>query len=506
MNKQRTSINLVKLAVYMLKRIWLVILCAAIGYGYMYMQAKKMPNTYTASGTMFVTNSNPNLVNYGYANASDFSSAVSLVNVYTEVIKTESVMQKILECRLQTEGEDGTEQEQLLCQKYPYLTAGYIRGVVSMRSVNDTPMTRISCTTSNPELSADLCNAVLQVAPAALFDIVGAGNAKVQDYATVPAGPNGRNDKGRAMSGALVGAVAAAALLALLFLLNSRVEDSTELTDNYTPPLLASVRRLPGDEKNPDSFLLGELSNMELEESYAKLRMNLLYTLVGKDRHTVLVTSAVSGEGKSTIAANLAISVGMSGKRVLLIDADMRRACQRDIFHYSHHASGLSDLLIGAVKLEEVVIPSVRDNLDVLPAGGQPPNPSELLESQAMKSLLADLETKYDLVLLDAPPINIVSDPLALSSLAAGGLFVVRQHFSDHKEIRKALTSAELTGLELLGFVFYGEKIHQGSYYSRRYYHYKGYSNYHKYDTKSRAGKETDQASQPSAKEGAEEP
>ena len=492
MNKQRTSINLVKLAIYLLKRIWLVIICAVIGFGYMYWQAKKAPNTYTTSGTMFVTNANPNLVNYGYANSSDFYSAVSIVNVYSEVIKTNAVMQKILECRLETEGEDGTTEEQLLCQKYPGLTAAYIRGVISMASINDTPMVRVTCRTTNPQLSADICNSVLQVAPAALFDIVGAGNAKVQDYAPVPAGPNARNDQAQGMTGALIGAVAAAALLVLLFLLNSRVEDSTELTENYTPPLLASVRRLPGDEKNPDSFLLGEQSNMELEESYAKLRMNLLYTLVGKDRRTVLVTSAVSGEGKSTIAANLAISAGMSGKKVLLVDADMRRACQRDIFHYDSQAQGLSDLLIGTVKLEDVILSSIRDNLDVLPAGGMPPNPSELLESQAMKDLLADLETKYDLVLLDAPPINIVSDPLALSSLAAGGLFVVRQHFSDHKEIRKALTAAELTGLELLGFVFYGEKIHQGSYYSRRYYHYKGYYYYHKYDTKARKAKEAE--------------
>ena len=219
---------------------------------------------------------------------------------------------------------------------------------------------------------------------------------------------------------------------------------------------------------------------MELVEGYAKLRMNLLFTLAGKEKRTVLVTSAISGEGKSTIASNLAVSLGMSGKKILLVDADMRRACQSDVFHYSSHLPGLSDILVGNVPMADAILPAIRDNLDLLPAGSVPPNPCELLESPAMEKLLD--------VLLDVPPVNIVSDPLALSSRAAGALFVVRQHFSDHREIRRALTAAELTGLELLGFVFYGEKLHQGSYYSRK--SYSGYKYYNKYDTRSRAGEE----------------
>ena len=493
MNKQKVSIDLVKLAIFVLKHIWLPILCAAIGFGYMYWRAAKTPDTYTASGTMFVTNSNPNLVNYGYTSSSDISSAVALVNIYSEVVRSEAVMQRVLECRLETTGQDGAEQDLLLGQKYPRLTTGYLRSVIVMNSVNETPMVRVSCTSTSPELAADICNAVLQVAPAAIKDVVGAGDAKPQDYATVPQFANARRDKRQGLIGAMAGAVLACGLLALVFLLNQRVEDAKELTDNYTPPVLASIRRFKGDEKDPGSFLMNDRSDMDLVESYAKLRMNLLFTLVGKERHTVLVTSAVAGEGKSTITSNLAITLAMSGKRVLLADADMRRACQRDIFKYAHDSKGLSDILAGSAKPEEAILPAVRENLDILPSGATPPNPSELLGSSAMQELLADLEKRYDLVLLDAPPINIVSDPLALSQLAAGGIFVVRQHFSDHREIRKALISAEMTGLELLGFVFYGENIRQGSYYSRKYYRYKGYEYYHRYDTRSRNGQKSGQ-------------
>lgn len=490
MNKQKTSINLVKLALYILKKIWLVIICAAIGFYMMYSRASKAVDTYTASGTMFVTNSNPNLINYGYASTSDISSAVKLVDIYSEVVKSETVMQRVLEYRLETVEKDGVKEDLLLGQKYPWLTTGYIRTSFSMASVNETPMVRVSCTTTMPELSADICNAVLQVAPAAIKDVVGAGDAKPQDFATVPMFPNGHNFRQQGLIGGLAGAAAAVALLVLMFLLNHKVDDTDELMDNYTLPILASVRRIKGKETNPGAFLLNEHSDMDQAEGYAKLRMNLLYTMMDKDSHTVMVTSAVSGEGKSTIAANLAISLAMSGKHVLLVDADMRRACQGELFGYDDDTPGLSDLLVGNAELSGAVCSAVRDNLDVLPAGTIPPNPAELLESEKMHTLLAELEKQYDMILLDAPPVNIVSDPLALSKLSSGVVFVVRQGFSDHREIRKALIEAEMTGLELLGFVFYGEKIRQGSYFSRR--AYRGYRSYNRYDTRSRASEKSE--------------
>ena len=285
------------------------------------------------------------------------------------------------------------------------------------------------------------------------------------------------------------------AVLALLFLLNQKITDTKDLTDNYTPPVLASVKRNKKDSKDPGSFMLNDKSPMDTMESYAKLRMNLLYTLVGKEHHTVVVTSAISGEGKSTISANLAISCAMSGKRVLLVDGDMRRACQRDIFRYRKSASGLSDILVGNVKWREAIRETHWDTLDLLPAGQTPPNPAELLSSNEMTNLLEKLEEHYDLILIDMPPIDIVSDPLVLSSHVAGCLFVARQNFTDHREVRKSLKAAEMTGMNVLGFVFYGENVSEGRYYySKKYYkHY-----YQRYDTRERANR----ANQDQGKEG----
>ena len=468
MEKQRISIDLVKLIKYLLRKSWLVLICAAIGFGFMYWRVQaNAVNTYTASGTMYVYNANPNLVNYGYTNTSDLNSAVQLLDTYMVVVKSNKVLDAVAA---------------RLISDYPEITPEYIGATLSMGSVSETGVLRVRCTTDDPQKSADICNAVMDVAPAEIIRVVSAGNIEIIDYATVPLMPDRYSRMRRYVIGGLAGAVAAAALLTLLFLLNNKVQDTNELTERYTLPVLSSIRREKENKEDAGAFLLGDSTRMDQIERYAKLRMNLLYVLAGKEKHSIVVTSAISGEGKSTIAANLAISVATSGKRVLLVDADMRRACQRDIFHYSKRAPGLSEALAGLNKWNESLKKTQVETLDILPAGRIPPNPTELLESPAMHALLPQLEEAYDLVILDVPPTNIVADALALASQIAGSLFVIRQDFSDHREIRKALIQAEMAGLELMGFVFYGEKLDHGG----RYYYYNKYYNdyYHRYDTR----------------------
>lgn len=473
MKKKTMDINYIKLAIFLLKWCWVIILCAAVGFGFMYWRASRNAvDTYTASGTMYVYNANPNLVNYGYTSSSDISSAVRLVETYRTVVASNKVMDVVVE---------------RLSADYPYITARYITGSLAMSSVNETGVVRVSCTTDDPQKSADICNAVMDVAPAEIIRVVGAGGIEVIDYAVPPSRANGYDLKGQALKGALYGAVPPAAVLVLLFLLNQKIEDAQELSEAFDIPVLASLKRYKEESMDPGKFLLNEASEMEAIENYAKLRMNLLYTLVNKQRHTVAVTSGISGEGKSTIAANLAISVAMSGKRVLLVDADMRRACQRDIFHYDDKVIGLVDALAGQCAWQDALIKMEKQSLEtmhILPAGSIPPNPAELLDSPAMHRLLDEWEAAYDLILLDSPPINIVSDPLALSAHVAGAIYVVRQHFSDRREVQKALSQAEMTGMNILGFVFYGENLRRGGYYSKKYYYYQG--NYHKYDTRNK--------------------
>lgn len=479
MENRSIQIDFLKLFFYYVKRIWIIVLCAVIGYVSMYLYtAKMLPDTYTASGTMYVYNGNPNAVNYQYTSSSDLNSAVQLIDTYMVVIKSNKVLDAITE---------------KLAPKYPDITPGFIAGSLSAGNVSETSVLQIRSTTRDPQLSTDIANAVLDVAPEEIIRVVNAGSCEVIDYASLPMSPDFRNPSRRGAVGALAGILLACVILLIRYLLDRRVSDAKELTDSYTPPVLASIQREKADDKKGEttqaSFLLTNRSPMEKIEGYAKLRMNMLYTLVDKEHHSVVITSPISGEGKTTIASNLAISCAMGGKKVLLIDGDLRRACVRDIFLYDSRHPGLSEVLIGNIRWRQAILSTQYENLHILPAGQFPPNPAELLGSRHMQELLAELEQAYDLVILDMPPVNVVADPLAVSSIVAGCLFVVRQNYTDHRDLRRSLIEAEMTGMNVLGFVFYGEELAGGGhygYYSKRYYrkYYKNY--YSKYDNRSK--------------------
>ena len=461
-------IDFIKLMLYILKRAWFVVLCAELGFAGMYYYSTRMvPETYTASGTIYVNNGSANLADYQYTSSYDLNSAVQLTKTYLVVVKSDKVMNAVVE---------------RLSNDYPDITTSQISNSLSMGNVSDTAVVSVISRTRNPQMSADIVNAVMEYAPDEIIRVVGAGSVEILDPAKVPIIPDARDSVHQGMVGAMSGAVIAACILALLYLLNRRITDTQDLTENYRPPVLASIQRIDANKPAANAFLLSNQSPMEVLESYAKLRMNLLYTLVGKTSHTVIVTSSISSEGKSTISSNLAISCAMGGKKVLLIDGDLRRASQREIFGIDKKAMGLSDILIHTCELQDAIQKEIRENLDLLPAGHFPPNPAELLESNEMQQVLQQLEKDYDLILIDMPPINVVADPLALSESVAGCLLMTRQNFSDHRDIKKALIAAEMTGMNVLGFVFYGENINQGGYYSRRYY--KKY--YSKYDYRKR--------------------
>ncbi len=466
-------INITKLVFYVLKRSWIIILCAVIGFAGMYWYtAYYQKDTYTSSATVYVLNGNPNLVNYQYTNASDLDSAVQLMNTYMVLIKSDRVLSAVEE-RLRTYY--GYTKE-----KYPGLSAGYIGSTLSMGAVSNTSLLEIRSTTSDPKLSFAICNAVVDMAPKEIKEIVIAGDMTEAERPAAPSVfPDYRSPTRRGWLGALTSGLLAAVILVLLFLMNHRVTDMDSLTEQYTPPVLAGIKRRKKKFSSPAELLLSSDSPMEINEGYAKLRMNLLYTLAGKENKIVVVTSSISGEGKSTISANLAISCAMSGKQVLLIDADMRRACQRDYFDYDAQKPGLSDVLIEKSTWWDAVLPTQWRNLSILPAGHIPPNPAELLSLPVVSTMFQELQQQFDLVLIDTPPVNIVSDPLTFPAEVAGCILAVRQNFTDHRELRKALISSEMTGMNILGFVFYGEKLKQGRYYGQKYYrkYYGNYSN-----------------------------
>ena len=205
-----------------------------------------------------------------------------------------------------------------------------------------------------------------------------------------------------------------------------------------------------------------------VSEQYRTLRTNINFSMPDKDLKTLLITSANSGEGKSTTAANIAIVFAQEGKRVLLVDADMRRPTMHYTFHKTN-STGFSNILTRKWGLGDVVEKTEIEGLDLVTCGPIPPNPAELLGSKTMDALLEQFVALYDLVIFDAPPLLSVADAQILSHKCDGTILVLNAGSTEKGSAQKAkevLLSSKATILGTLLNNFVLEKDH---YYFRAY-------------------------------------
>lgn len=207
--------------------------------------------------------------------------------------------------------------------------------------------------------------------------------------------------------------------------------------------------------KNARKQILNSNSNFAVQEAYKTLRANVRFLLRGEGCRKICITSSIAGEGKSVTLINLAISIAEAGDRVLLIDADMRRPAQARLLE-EKATPGLSGVLAGMEDLDDAICKGVRSNLDVLFSGETPPNPSELLCSEQMEKLIETVSQRYDYILVDTPPVNVVSDACIVANLLDGVLMLVRKDNPRKDDVKRAVNSLQLTGAKLLGFVFNG--------------------------------------------------
>ncbi|MGN0521970.1 MAG: CpsD/CapB family tyrosine-protein kinase [Eubacterium sp.] len=225
----------------------------------------------------------------------------------------------------------------------------------------------------------------------------------------------------------------------------------------------------------------------KIEEAYKTIRANIMFSVMKKGCKIIVVTSSVPNEGKTTTAINLAVSISQTDQRVLLIDGDLR---QPKIHHYFAvpNSPGLTNYLGDTISgkkhadLFSVVHPTEYENLSVLCSGSIPPNPAELLGSEPMTDFLKDVSNDFDYIIIDTPPVNIVSDALPLVRESDGVVIVVRSNQSTHPELQKALSSLEFIDAKILGFVVnYVESKNSKYGYGRSAYgSYNGYSGYTK--------------------------
>lgn len=187
-------------------------------------------------------------------------------------------------------------------------------------------------------------------------------------------------------------------------------------------------------------------------EQVKTIRTNLNYAMVGKPLKTLMITSAIQGEGKSTVGSNLAVEYAKKGLQVLLVDADLRRPTIHQTFAISNQR-GVSSWLSGQLTDVNEAIYPVLDHLFVMPSGPKPPNPAELLASDRMTEFLTVATRKLDLVIVDAPPVLPVTDARILAGQVDGTVLVVRQNFVEKVAVRQAVNALKNARTQLLGTV-----------------------------------------------------
>lgn len=187
-------------------------------------------------------------------------------------------------------------------------------------------------------------------------------------------------------------------------------------------------------------------------EEYKMLRTNIEFSLVDKEKKIIMITSAMPSEGKSTTSANLAVTLQQLGKRVILVDCDQRKPSIHKKFNLSN-TQGLSDYLARNKKIEDVINNTTLEGLEILTSGTIPPNPSELLSSKKMENAILKLKETYDYIILDTPPIGLVTDAQILSKHVDGTLLVIESNNVEKNIIIKAKNTLEQVNANIIGVV-----------------------------------------------------
>ena len=300
---------------------------------------------------------------------------------------------------------------------------------------------------------------------------VAQGAAQVVQRAAPALGPSGPTLAQDLALALLAGLVVGVGLAFLRERLDDRIRSHLELERRLGAPVLATVPRIAGWRRQDDARLvMSSDPRSPVSETYRTLATNLQY-LASRQRLTVvLVTSAIEGEGKSTTSSNLAVGLARTGRRAILINADMRRPRIHRFFGIDNDI-GLSTLLAHGLAVPQVARDVAVENLRVVPAGPTPPNPAELLGSHRMPELIAGLREMTDFVIIDTPPVLAVADASVLAPLADGVIIVSDATRSSRAALVQAKAQLENVGASVVGAVYNNFDPNQALVYPYAYSH-----------------------------------
>ena len=383
----------------------------------------------------------------------DINASQKLATTYSEIAKSELVLNRVVE------------------DLNLSLSTKELSKNISIKPVEDTSIISVTVKDPNAARSASIANEIAKVFSEEVMKIFKLDNVSQLSVAAVPTAPANNT-----LTRDLLLAVAAAVLgVAGFAFVRFYLDDTVKHTDNtekmFGLAVAGSVTRNDVKKKNAGTELVvAKFPKSIVSENIKSLRTNLQFTAVDRNLKTILVTSTNAGEGKSFISSNLAVSFAQAGKRVLLIDCDLRKGRIHKIFKIFNNG-GLSNLLTDDLKKMRSYIRSTDiDNLEVITCGTYPPNPSELLSSQKNKKMLFNLRDHYDIIILDGAPVGGLADSVILSSLVDEVLIVTRDGFTSKNDLAETADSLKKMDANIAGIVFNGVNHRSAKYYNSYYY------------------------------------
>lgn len=351
---------------------------------------------------------------------------------------------------------------------------------INVTSVDNTEILKIIVTNEDPKLSKDIANNIAEVFSSEVVEIYDINNVSIIDKATTPKDVSNNTIVRDVFIALILGLGMSSIVIFIIYYFDDTVKITETIEEDFSLPVIGKIIKQKYDKKqinsnNTSELIVSKYPKSLVSEGVKSLRTNLSFSSIDKELKTILITSSIPSEGKSFISSNLATAFSQTGKKVLLIDCDMRKGRLHKIFKISNE-KGLSNLLVDTdyentyasyIKTSEVKL------LYVLPCGTIPPNPSELLNSTKYKKLLEFLKDKFDLVILDGVPCNGIPDSIIMSTLVDKTLIVASEGSTPKELLFNTKKSLDNVNANIAGIIV--NKVNAtGSKYYGKYYSYYG--------------------------------
>lgn len=455
------NLNIDKLLWIIKKRIMFIMIFAIMGTGITGYYALKTQQEFYYANASFYVFSNPEYATLSKVNLSwnDLNTANALVNSYLIVLKSDTVLEKIID---------------RLSINY---SSSALAGMISSSAVEDTAVFSVIVQNENPELAMEIANAIAEIAPKEISRIVKAGGIEVIDEAKLPTNSYPTNNVMKyACLGGIVGFGASTFIFICIGLMDMVIRKKKDVEDKFNIPILGCVPNFDQyGKKDSEGKLLSNNSPFAIKETYSFISTNLLFTSKGDKCPVYAVTSAREGEGKTLNCINMAKGIAKLGKKVLIIDADMRKSyANKNTYKDVSNCEGLSLYLAGIIDTPNF-IDSKADSLSFILSGELPPNPAELLSSERMDLLINEMRSQYDCIFIDFPPLGLCSDALQPMDLISGYLLVIRAGYSKINEVVSTTNRLEEIKANICGIIYNDDKskIREYTYSSSSYFNKK---------------------------------